>query len=112
MVIQSAPQDFAHVAPEAQLEASTLLKAMSNESRLFILCRLLEGEKTVSDLEKIIGLSQSAISQHLAVLRENNLVKAVRDGQSIHYSIAGEKPRAIIEVLHRIFAHCTVLPDS
>lgn len=88
------------------IEASALLKAMSSEARLMILCRLLEGEKSVSDLEKMIGLSQSAISQHLAVLREHELVTTQRQGQSIKYSLAGPKPKAIIEVLHRIYAKC------
>lgn len=72
-----------------------------------ILCRLLEEDKTVSDLEKLVGLSQSAISQHLAILRENRLVEAERHGQSIKYSLAGPEPRAIIEVLHRLYADCS-----
>lgn len=88
------------------LEASTLMKAMSNEARLMILCQLLEHEKSVSELERLVGLSQSAISQHLAVLRENKLVNTQRCGQSIKYSLAGSKPRAIIEVLHRLYAQC------
>lgn len=93
-------------APEisGHVEASALLKAMSNESRLMILCQLLGGDKSVTEIEALIGLSQSAISQHLAVLRENDLVKTQRCGQSIRYSIAGEKPRAIIQTLHRVFA--------
>jgi len=86
------------------IEASALLKAMSNESRLMILCRLLDGEKTVGELEQMVGLSQSAISQHLAVLRQGNLVATRRTGQSINYSLAGDKPRAIIEVLYRIYS--------
>ncbi|NQU58765.1 MAG: winged helix-turn-helix transcriptional regulator [Rhodospirillales bacterium] len=88
------------------IEASTLMKAMSNEVRLMILCRLFENEKSVTELEHLIGLSQSAISQHLAVLRENKLVNTKRYGQSIKYSLADAKPRAIIEVLHRLYAHC------
>ena len=86
------------------IEASALLKAMSNEARLMILCRLFENEKSVSELEHLIGLSQSAISQHLAVLREGKLVNTKRCGQSIKYSLADAKPRAIIEVLHRLYA--------
>lgn len=86
------------------VEACALLKAMSNEARLMILCQLISGDKSVGEIETLIGLSQSAISQHLAVLRGNNLVNTKRRGQSIHYSIAGEKPRAIIETLQRVFA--------
>jgi len=88
------------------IEASALMKAMSSEARLMILCRLFDSEKSVSELEKLIGLSQSAISQHLAVLREHHLVNTKRFGQSIKYSLAGAKPRAIIEVLHRLYAQC------
>jgi DNA-binding transcriptional ArsR family regulator len=86
------------------VDASALMKAMSNEARLMILCQLFEDEKSVTELEHLIGLSQSAISQHLAVLRENRLVNTKRCGQSIKYSLAGQKPRAIIEVLHRLYA--------
>lgn len=69
-----------------------------------ILCRLLDEEKSVSELEQLVGLSQSAISQHLAILRDNELVHTQRHGQSIKYSLAEPKPRAIIEALHRIYA--------
>lgn len=89
---------------EGHVEASALMKAMSNEARLMILCQLLNDEKSVTELEQLIGLSQSAISQHLAVLRENQLVNTKREGQSIKYSLSGQKPRAIIEVLHRLYA--------
>ncbi|MDP6774579.1 MAG: metalloregulator ArsR/SmtB family transcription factor, partial [Rhodospirillales bacterium] len=66
---------------ENALRASTLLKAMSNQHRLLILCQLVVGEKCVSDLEEIVGLSQSALSQHLARLRRDNLVKTRRAAQ-------------------------------
>jgi len=97
--------DFSDVQEMAgHVEASALLKAMSNESRLMILCQLLDHDRSVNEIEKLIGLSQSAISQHLAVLRDNDLVATQRCGQSIRYSIAGEKPRAIIQALHRLFS--------
>ncbi len=83
--------------------ASALLKAMSNERRLLILCQLVHGERTVSELEEVIGLSQSALSQHLAVLRQNDLVKTRRAAQSIFYSLAGPAPRAIIETLYNLY---------
>lgn len=101
-----AHQQTASTEMAGHIEASALMKAMSNEARLMILCRLFEDEKSVSELEQMIGLSQSAISQHLAVLRDNNLVNTKREGQSIKYSLAGAKPRAIIEVLHRLYAKC------
>lgn len=84
--------------------ASLLLKAMSNENRLMILCNLLHGEKTVGELEHGIGLSQSALSQHLAVLRQNKLVSTRRDAQSIYYSLTGVEARAVIETLYGLYA--------
>ncbi len=83
--------------------ASGLLKAMSNQTRLMILCQLLHGEKTAGELDRATQLSQSALSQHLAVLRDNGLVQTRRQSQNIYYSLAGEEPRAIIEVLYSIY---------
>ena len=64
--------------------ASTLLKAMSNQHRLMILCQLVPGEKCPGELEKVVGLSQSALSQHLARLRRDDLVSTRREAQTIH----------------------------
>lgn len=83
--------------------ASVLLKAMSNETRLMILCQLLNGEKTAGELDSATQLSQSALSQHLAVLRDRGLVQTRRQSQHIYYSLSGNKPRAIIEVLYSIY---------
>jgi len=88
--------------PQA-VKASALLKAMSNQRRLMILCNLIEGEKSAGELERLVGLRQSALSQHLAKLRVHGLVRTRRDGQSIYYAIAGEGPRAVIEVLYRLY---------
>lgn len=84
-------------------KASALLKAMSNPSRLMILCQLAEGEKTVSALEKLVGLSQSGLSQHLAVLRHKGIVATRRQAQSIYYSLASHEARAIMVTLYRVF---------
>lgn len=84
-------------------QASELLKAMSNQTRLMILCQLLHGERTAGELDALTNLSQSALSQHLAVLREHNLVQTRRESQNIYYAISGDRPKAIIEVLYRIF---------
>ncbi len=92
------------MAMGGHVEASLLLKAMSNETRLMILCFLVNGEKTVTEIEDFIGLSQSAISQHLAVLRDHKLVATQRAGQSVKYSLEGAESRAIIEVLHCLYA--------
>lgn len=83
--------------------AASLLKALSNEKRLLIICVLHQGEKCVGDLEEIVGLSQSALSQHLARLRRDGLVQTRRDAQTIYYAIKDESIGRILEGLSRIF---------
>jgi len=83
--------------------ASTLLKAMSNQHRLMILCQISHEEKSVGELEEIIGLSQSALSQHLARLRRDNLVQTRRDAQTIYYSLKGEEASTIIDTLYNLY---------
>lgn len=83
--------------------AAKLLKAMSNPHRLFVLCQLLDGERRVSELEEVVGLSQSALSQHLARLRSDGLVVTRRESQNIYYSLAGSEVHQVLGVLHRIF---------
>ncbi|MFN4225071.1 MAG: ArsR/SmtB family transcription factor [Hyphomonas sp.] len=84
-------------------EAARLLKAMASEHRLMILCRLGGGEMTVGQLLQGTTLSQSALSQHLAVLREDGLVVTRREGQSIFYRIADPAAVRLIETLADIF---------
>src|SRR5210317_2350673 len=83
--------------------ACELLKAMANEWRLLILCKLAEGEKTVSELQQSLGLSQSALSQHLAVLRRERIVKARKHAQSVSYSLAGDEAPKVMNTLHEVF---------
>ena len=83
--------------------ACDLLGAMANPSRLMILCQLAESEKSVGELQPLIGLSQSALSQHLALLREKRLVRTRRDGQQIFYSIASREAGALMHTLHEEF---------
>ena len=83
--------------------ASLVLKTMSNKERLMILCMLLERELCVSELNNCVPLSQSALSQHLAVLRKNNLVATRRESQTIYYSVKGEAPTKIIAVLKELY---------
>lgn len=83
--------------------ASELLKAMSNEKRLMILCYLAEGEKAVGEMERLVGLSQSALSQHLARLRRDGLVKTRRESQTIYYSLSGGEAGAVMETLHSLY---------
>ena len=84
-------------------EASEFLKALSHEARLVILCTLIEGEKSVSDLEQMLSLRQPAVSQQLARLRADNLVETRRDGKNIFYSLARPEVVEVISALHRAF---------
>lgn len=83
--------------------ASVLLKAMSNQHRLMILCQISNCEKSVGELEEIIGLSQSALSQHLARLRRDNLVQTRRDAQTIYYSLKGLEAQTVIDTLYNLY---------
>lgn len=94
--------DFSEMQENAG-KACGLLKAMANEARLMVLCQLIEGEKSVTELQEAVGLSQSAMSQHLAVLREQRIVGTRREGQSVYYRIADERAAALMEALHRQF---------
>ena len=77
---------------------TTLLKAVANEKRLKIMCVLSDGEKSVGELEKLIDLSQSALSQHLARLRRDEIVDTRRDAQTIYYSILDQN---VIEIIRQ-----------
>lgn len=79
--------------------AVNLLKALSNERRLMVMCTLSKGEKSVGELGDIIGLSQSALSQHLARLRHDGLVSTRRDAQTIYYSMDDRAAEAILSTL-------------
>ena len=84
-------------------EASEFLKALSHEARLVILCLLVEGEKSVAEIEQMLSLRQPAVSQQLARLRADNLVETRRDGKNIYYTLARPEVREIIEALHAAF---------
>lgn len=84
-------------------KAARLLRSLANERRLMILCQLSGGERSVGELLPLIGLSQSALSQHLAVLRGDGLVATRREGQSIHYSIADPAAAQVMVTLAAIF---------
>ena len=95
---QSAQDMVAHAA-----EAATLMRAFGNESRLMILCALAGGEHSVGELNELVPLSQSALSQQLARLRREGLVTTRRESQVIHYSLADGPADKIIHALHDIF---------
>jgi DNA-binding transcriptional ArsR family regulator len=84
-------------------EASEFLKALSHEARLVILCLLVEGEKSVAEIEEMLSLRQPAVSQQLARLRADDLVQTRRDGKNIYYSLARPEVREIIAALHAAF---------
>ena len=86
-------------------EASEFLKALSHEARLVILCLLVEGEKSVAEIEEMLSLRQPAVSQQLARLRADDLVQTRRDGKNIYYSLARPEVRDIIAALHAAFCH-------
>jgi DNA-binding transcriptional ArsR family regulator len=84
-------------------EVAGLLNAMANSRRLIVLCNLISGERSVGELATIAGLSDAALSQHLAKLRLQGLVQTRREGQTIYYSLASEKVREVLSTLYRIY---------
>lgn len=84
-------------------DAARLMKALSNRNRLMILCRLTGGERQVGELASEVGLSQSALSQHLSLLREDGLVAARREGVTMHYVIADPAVARVIALLAEIY---------
>lgn len=83
--------------------ASDLLRALSHEARLMILCMLVDGEKTVGELEDLLNLRQSSVSQQLARLRGDQLVNKRREGKAIYYSLASSEAKAVIETLYDLY---------
>ena len=86
------------------LQAADMLRALANERRLMILCKLVEwGEANVTQLAEAVGLSQSALSQHLAKMRDEGIVAFRRDAQTIWYRIADARTEELLATLHRLF---------
>jgi len=83
--------------------ACALLKTLSHEGRLMILCELVDGELSVGTLSERLSIAQSPLSQHLARMRSEGLVTTRRDGQLVYYSLASGDARALIDCLHRLF---------
>ena len=88
---------------EKARKASDFLKALAHESRLMILCILAEGEKSVTELERMLALRQPTVSQQLARLRANGLVATRRDGKAVYYKLASDEARIIIGVVYDVF---------
>ncbi len=106
--------------PPAEMEAlmvqaraaSDLLKALSHETRLLIMCLLNEGEMSVNEIEQTIDLPQATVSQQLARLRFDGLVENRRDGRSIYYRIANKEAEAVVESLYDMFCTSVRPPDA
>jgi DNA-binding transcriptional ArsR family regulator len=83
--------------------ASDFLKSMANPLRLRILCMIIDGERPVGDIAEELGVRQSAVSQHLALLRKDGLVTPRRDGQTIFYRLADRNVKKVVKLLHDLF---------
>jgi DNA-binding transcriptional ArsR family regulator len=94
--------DMRDMAQSARM-ASDFLKALAHEGRLMILCHLVEGERTVGELEQLLGARQPAVSQQLARLRLEGLVATRREGKTIYYRLGDDRVRQLLETLHGLF---------
>lgn len=88
---------------ESAGRAATLLRLLGNEKRLMLLCQLADGELSVREIQSRVGLSQSALSQHLALLREEDIVATRRESQTIYYRIVDHAAMRVIETLAELF---------
>ena len=100
--VNSPPRPITDMERHAEA-AAALLKALAHPARLLVLCRLVEGEASVGELQPLTGLSMSALSQHLAVLREMSLVVTRREAQSIFYAVAQSPALGVLQALHDAF---------
>ncbi len=96
-------KEFVTTSKECAANGTTVLKSMANHHRLLILCCLKQKEYSVGELEEIVGLSQSALSQHLARLRKDEMVETRRSAQTIYYSLPENQARKILDSM------CTIL---
>lgn len=84
-------------------EASRFLKALAHDQRLMILCMLIEGERSVTELGAMLGVSQPIVSQQLARLRDDDFVATRRQGKNVYYSLANDKVREVVSLMYRLF---------
>lgn len=100
--MSSHPRDLKIMRKHAG-DAAALMRALSHEARLRVLCDLVGGERTAGDLVRRSGLSQSALSQHLSRLRAEGLLATRREAQSIHYRIADPRAARVLAILYEIY---------
>ena len=79
------------------------MKSLSNPHRLLIVCQLIEGERSVTELAEFLGIRGTTVSQHLALMRKDGIVSPRRDGQTIWYSISSESARKVLETLYLLY---------
>ena len=107
MALPQMTEDMSQSELEQMVEnatrASNFLKAISHEGRLMILCHLVSGEKSVTELERLLSARQAAVSQQLSRLRLEGLVVPRREGKTIYYRLADERPARILEVVYELF---------
>lgn len=101
---EDEPRDLAALMADRSVDAAGFLKALSHEGRLMILYHLAGGEKSVTELETLLGQRQAAVSQQLARLRLEGLVATRRDGKAIYYAIRDERVMAVLKLLPDLFS--------
>ena len=97
--------DMGHMQQAAQ-EATQMLRVLANENRLLLLCQLSQGEKSVGELEILLGIRQPTLSQQLGVLRNEGLVQTRRDGKQIIYRVVDERAQRLLEMLYGMYCSC------
>ena len=105
VITENMSDDELDALVEKATNASAFLKAISHEGRLMILCHLVSGEKSVTELEDLISARQAAVSQQLSRLRLEGLVIPRRDGKTIYYRLADDKPKRVLEVVYDLFCN-------
>ncbi len=101
--MKDSSEDMQAAMARSAEDASAYLRSLSNPSRLLLLCQLIDGEKSVGELEVALGLGQAYVSQQLARLRTDGLVVAAKDGRIVRYSIADPRAVSLLEVLYELF---------
>ena len=97
--------DMGHMQQAAQ-EATQMLRVLANENRLLLLCQLSQGEKSVGELETLLGIRQPTLSQQLGVLRNEGLVQTRREGKQIIYRVVDERAQRLLETLYGMYCSC------
>ena len=97
------PSMNVHELSQSADRASEFLKSLASPLRLRILCLIIEGERPVGEIADTLGVRQSAVSQHLALLRKDGLVAPRRDGQTIYYRLADRNVKKVVKLLHELF---------